>query len=548
MAFTHLTNLTVFEALDQICGYALGTGGWLLPYVEPMITDKGVNMSIGTFDEMKTFEGVGLVAQEIDGPESKYRRAHLVSLDGALMINLAASYRNSYAAGRDYEASPPVEDELGFLESGFETQTNTPVPLWKHRYDADKNEAFPARYDVQYYQNSASANKDGGWRGWHRKYDGSSQRGNEISWIGVTAVKNPTSPAATDVTPWYLQDGERAHYNGDQDRPIVACACFQKDYEAEEDHTAEGPVIDDLWVFGGGGGEVATTITAIMRQKVVYTTDTGSITKYFYQFLYFGRDMHDFRSPDGIAGFFNASNLAHSPLVGFYTDEPQFDYHDTTDLMTDLPMGALSTFRDTSNTIFLAQDEGLADANYSSPLTGGWGCGGGNICTGPLSRNGVNSTAHRAPTDDYVDHWVEGQSALKNNACSPVFAGYERGRQYLRMLDIQCYRAFDEGVHPTTPSKWEGVADRGGVALVGVLPGLTLASTATVDRAKGYGVMGEYMVFPFFTIDDNFSNDIGDFTPTVPKENQNAVPSRRWQEMTFHHRGVGLAVLNPDPE
>lgn len=543
MSVSHFTNLTVFEALDQICGYALGTGNWVLPYVEPMITDKAVNMSVGTFDEMTTFEGVGLVAQVIDESISKYRRAHLVSNDGALMINLAASYRNSYAASRDWEASPPVEGE-GSLDGGFETQTNTPVPLWKHRYDADKDGEYPDRYDVQYFLNYPSANKDGGWRGWHRGYDYTSQRGNEISWIGVTAVKNPTSPASTEAAPWYLQDGERACYNEAQDRPIVACACFQKDYEGFEDHTAEGPIIDDLWISGENGTDVSTTFTVIMRQKVVYTTDTGTVTKYFYQFLYFGQEMYDFRSPDGARGFFNASNLAHSPLVGFYPDEPQFDYHDTTDSMEDLPLGALSTFRDTSNTIFLAQDEGLADANYSSPMTGGWGCGGGNICTGPLSRNGVNSSAHRAPTDDYVDHWVEGQSVLKDNACSPVFAGYERGRQYLRMLDIQCYRAFDEGVHPTTPSKWEGVADRGGVALIGVLPGLTLASTATVDRAKGYGVMGDYMVFPFFTIDDNFSNGIGDFTPVAPKGDQNAIPSRRWQEMSFHHRGVGLAILS----
>ena len=539
---SHFTDLTVFQALDEICGFALETGNWALPYVEPMITDKGVDMGIGTFDEMSSFDGVGLVAQEVGVATSKYRRAHLVSIDGSLMVSLAASYRNSYAASRDWEASPPVEVD-GEIVEGFETQTNTPVPLWKHRYDADKDGAFPDRYDVNYYFNDSSANKDGGWRGWHRGYENSYNRGSEISWVGVTAVKNPTTPEATEETPWYLQSGERAHYNGAQDRPIVACACFQKDFEVNEDNTAEGPVINDLWIFGGGS-ESLTTITAIMRQKVVYSTDTGTVTKYFYQFLYFGGSMYDFRSPDPVSGFFNASNLAHSPSVGFYTDEPQFDFHNTTGLLSDLPMGALSTFRDTSNTVFLAVDEGLAGANYSSPLTGGWGCGGGNICTGPLSRNGINSTAHRAPTDDYVDHWVEGQSTLKNNACSPVFAGYERGRQYLRMLDIQCYRAFDEGAHPTTPSKWEGVVDRGGVALVGVLPGLALASTATVDRAKGYGVMGDYLIFPFFTIDDNFSNDIGDFAPSVPKEDQNAVPSSRWQERSFHHRGVGLAVFD----
>lgn len=544
----HQTNLTVFQALDYICEIAVGTGQWVLPYTEPLITDKGINMLVGTFDENPTFGGYGIVAGVNTPNLSKYRRAHLQSVDGSVQINLAASYRNSYAAQQDAEANAVVYEEGG-LASGYEAQTNTPVPLWMHRYDADKDGTFPDRYDVNISFEDPNANKDGGWRGWFRRFGYNGVRGQEMSWIAVNGTKTPTF---NPTNPWYLQDGDSPCYGGAVSRPIVCCACFQKDYTVDEVFSDEGPVIDDLWVFHDQLADLGKqAITAVMRQKVVYTTGTQEITKYFYQFLYFGYEMHDFRSPEAIPGFFNASNLAHSPLVGFYTDEPQFDFHNTTGTNEDLPLGAVSTFRDTSNTVFIAQDEGIAGAPYSSPQSGGWGCGGGNICTGPLSRNGINSTAHRTPVDDYVDAWTEQASALRDNACSPVYAGYERNRQYLRMLDVQCYRAFDEGIHPTVSSKWEGVVDRGGVALVGVLPGLALASTATVDRAKGYGYTevgnNRYWIFPFFTIDDNFSNDIGDFLPGVPKADQNATPSKRWQDMSFHHRGVGLAVIDPVP-
>ena len=520
----HTSVASVSEALDLICGYAIDEGSWTLPYDGAFITANSIDPAIGTYDELEQAPD-GTPVTAVDAPDrALYRRAHLVK--GDVQINLACGFRGS--ASMDFDIARETLDGGGLVEiSSVNSETNTPIPLWEDRYDADKDGVTPAGYHYQDHPDN------GGWSGFMRQ-PADNPDFTPASWLAVSATAG--SATFDPVQLWYKQAGANPHYNGDADRVAAKCCIFKQTAVSPNLITDTGPEIADLWVVVD---PETGAVFAGFRQNV---TVSGAV-KTFFQFMYFGTSYNNPSSAVTTQGFFNASFSVHAPFLGFNVGDIYFDIHDTTGSVDGLPLGVMSNFNDTSHTYFLCEEEDT-QAPYNASNTGGWGCGGGSICTGPFTRQGAKSIAHRTPSDRYVEVFTSesATSPEQVNAVGPVQASFDPVRRYVKLQPVYLYRAIYEGVNPNDDiSGWEGVADRGGVIVAGRLPNILLSSSAafkTLTTPETVSIDGgQYLLFPFFTVDLTRSGEVGSFTPRLT-----SAYSEDWANLSFTHKNCCMAV------